>query len=260
MIPFMLHSIAFYFPQIQALTIANLKARYRKTVAGFLWVIINPLILFGVQSLVFKTFLKLQIANYSLFLLSGLLPWIFITGSLTMCTTAFLSSSHLLKSFQLPPLVYLFAQLFDNLFNFLAAFLIILTPLMLMHPGSRVALLLLPFAILLLTCGVIGLTWLLATAQVFFRDTQFILNFAISVTFFLTPVFYPVSYVPEQYHWMIHVNPLYQLVRPFQCIINPSTSVEILSAFEGAAVVAALALSFAAFVWRRNKNEIYFNL
>jgi ABC-type polysaccharide/polyol phosphate export permease len=247
-----------YFPQVRALTVANLKARYRKTIAGFLWVVINPLMMFGVQSLVFKTFLRLQVNNYSLFLLSGLLPWIFVTSSLEMCTGSILGSGYLLKAFQLPPLVYLFAQLFDNVINFMAAFLLILAPFLVTH-GVSVAILLLPVALLLLLGGVIGMTWLLATMQVFFRDTRFVLTFVLSITFFLTPIFYPETYIPEKYRWVAHFNPIYQLIRPFRYVIYQADKGEMLSAFLHSALVASLALMVASFVWRRKKNEIFFN-
>jgi len=248
-----------YFPQVQALTVANLKARYRKTVAGFLWVVINPLLMFGVQSLVFKTFLKLQVNNYSLFLLSGLLPWIFITSSLEMCTNSILAASFLLKSFQLPPLVYLFAQLFDNLINFLAAFVLILSPFLISH-GVSFHILFLPVAVVLLLGGVVGMTWILATLQVFFRDTKFILSFVISITFFLTPIFYPETYVPDRYRWLVHVNPLYQLIRPFHCVIYGSTTEEAVQSFIHSGIVAGSALVVASIVWKKKKNELFFNL
>jgi ABC-type polysaccharide/polyol phosphate export permease len=248
-----------YFPQVRALTAANLKARYRKTVAGFLWVVINPLIMFGVQSLVFKTFLHLQVSNYSLYLLSGLLPWIFITSSLEMCTNSILASGYLLKAFQLPPLVYLFAQLLDNLVNFLASFILILTPVLISH-GVGVSIFLLPLAIILLMGGVIGMTWMLATIQVFFRDTRFILSFVISITFFLTPIFYPEAYVPERYRWLSQINPLYQLIRPFHCVIYSSEPGETLQAFTHSSIVAVVSLLAASLIWKRKKNELFFNL
>src|SRR5271154_4561101 len=97
--------------QSRALAAANLKSRYRRTVAGFLWVVLNPLIMFGVQSMIFRHVLKIQISNYFLFLLSGLLPWIFITQSMDMCTSLFQANGGVLKSFHLNPLVLLTAQL-----------------------------------------------------------------------------------------------------------------------------------------------------
>lgn len=254
----LIDSLVLHYPQVQAFTVANLKARYRKTVAGFLWVIINPLIMFATQCLVFRIFLRIQVPNYALFLLSGLLPWIFVTQSMQMCTNTFVAASQLLKSFQLPPLVHLFALLLDNLINFLAAFLLILGPLLIAHPVSIARLALLPVAVALLLLGVVGMTWILATVQVFFRDTVFIVNFVISVLFFLTPVFYPESYIPESYRFLIHINPIYQLIRPFHSLLLASDWTETRSSFIAATLVATLSLFSAGLLWSRKKNEIYF--
>src|SRR3954465_5069767 len=144
--------------QSRALTAANLKSRYRRTIAGFLWVVLNPLIQFGVQSAIFRHVLKIQVNNYLIFLLSGLLPWIFITQSMDMCTSLFVTSGNVLKSFRLNPLVLLTAQLLDNLLNFLAAFLIIFVAL-LFHMGGEThlnGLLFTPIAVLVLLTGVSG--------------------------------------------------------------------------------------------------------
>ena len=179
-----------------------------------------------------------------------------------MCTNTLVASGELLKSFQLPPLIFLFAQLFDNAINFIAAFLIILVPLVFLRSGPKASLALLPFAFLLLLAGVIGMTWILATAQVFFRDTRFIISFVMSLAFFLTPVFYPPSYIPESYRWMIHVNPFYQLIRPFRAILYTADPDAIPGgipgAFAAATLVSFVFLSIAAVTWMKKKNAVYF--
>ena len=97
-----------FWEQIRVLTAANLKTRYRKTWAGFLWVILNPLTMYWIQTQVFSRFLKLNVSNYALFLLSGLLPWIFIVQTLEMCASLFVWSSRMFKAFPVSPLVYVF--------------------------------------------------------------------------------------------------------------------------------------------------------
>ena len=86
-----------FWRQVLALTRANLKARYRKTAAGFLWVVLNPLILYAAQSLVFERFLNLRVPRYSLFLGSGLLPWVFSAQTLEMCTSLFVTHGRLIR-------------------------------------------------------------------------------------------------------------------------------------------------------------------
>lgn len=246
--------------QVFILTNANLKARYRKTIAGFVWVVLNPIIMYGVQALVFKGFLNLQIPNYAVFLMTGLLPWIFATQSMDMCTGIFLNSSSLLKSFQVNPLVYLVAQLTDNAVNFLAAFSLLLIPLWFTHPTHAYALLLLPLPMITLVVGVFGICWLLAIAQVFFRDTKFLLQFVTSVGFFLTPIFYSVDFIPEKLRWIPWVNPFYRLLLPFRALLTEFELFGFAKAMGGALVCAALTVTLAAHFWKRKRNAIYFNV
>ncbi len=249
-----------FLTQVRVLTIANLKSRYRKTVAGFLWVVLNPLLMYGVQSQIFKKFLKLGVPNYYLFLASGLLPWIFIVQTLEMGTPTILHNGHLLKSYPTSPLVYLTSQIADNFINFIAAFLIVLVPVAYMEKVTIPGLLLLPIPLFFLILGVLGMVWFLATLQVFFRDTNFILRFALSILYFMTPIFYPVSYIPENLRWIAGINPIYILIAPFRICIYSFEIHQFTSALVPAVVVGILSPIFAYLYWQRKKNDIYFNL
>ena len=107
------------------LTKAQMKSRYRKTIAGFLWVVLNPILLFAVHAVIFKAILKIDIPNYFLFLLGGLLPWVFITSNMMMTTNAFIAQREIIRTFTLSPVSLIFAHTIDNFINFLAAFLIL---------------------------------------------------------------------------------------------------------------------------------------
>lgn len=249
-----------YWEQVKSLTIANMKSRYRKTLAGFVWVVMNPIIMYSVQSFVFRKFLKLEIINYSLFLLGGLLPWIFITSTLDMCTPILQNSRDLLKAFKINPLVLILSQLLDNLFNFFFAFVILLIPFWMYYSTEITGAIFLPFAIVVMIAGLWGMTWFLAILNVFFRDTKFVVQFSTSVIFFLTPVFYPVEFVPEKYRWLIDINPIYALIAPFRCCIY-NFSIESFSVIllKGALVSTAF-LGLAHFYWRKKRNEFYLYL
>ncbi|MGZ3698560.1 MAG: ABC transporter permease [Bdellovibrionota bacterium] len=250
-----------FWSQVWIMTVSGLKARYRKTLAGFVWVVLNPLMMFGAQSYAFTKILKIQMPDYSKFLLAGLLPWIFISQSLDMSVALFVNSGRLLKSFRLHPLVFLFSQLLDNLVNFLAAFLLVLVPMLLLHPGaSAIELLSLPLSLILLLGGTLGLAWLLATLHVFFRDTRYLVSFAISIAFFLTPIFYPLSFVPENIRWAVAVNPLFLLIQPFQLSVYATGDTHLLRALGMSALVAFSFIGLAAAFWSRRRNDVYLHI
>jgi ABC-type polysaccharide/polyol phosphate export permease len=245
---------------VSQLTVANLKARYRKTAAGLLWVVLNPLILYGVQATVFTKVLHIDLDNYLLFLVSGLLPWTFISGSFQMGTSSIVMNGRLLKAYPVSPAVYLVAQILDNFINFLVAFALIFAPVWIQQPGSPLGLLLLPVGLLILVIGVFGMTLFLATTHVFFRDTAFLVQFMLSVAMFATPIFYPIEFVPGNLRWLADVNPLLHLIAPFRrCLYDFDPGLFLAEAARGA-LVAGGALLVATLLWRSRRNAIFFHL
>lgn len=241
--------------QIREMTLASLKARYRKTWAGFIWVILNPLLMFGVQSLVFKRFLNLQVDEYYLFLLGGLLPWIFFSQTVQMATPIYVTQSQVLKSFKINPMVILSSQVLDGFINFIATFVLILLPVFFATNRDIAVLFLIPLSLIPLLLGTLSLSVVLSTWNVFFRDTNFITGFVFSLLFFLTPIFYPKEFVPAEWQWIVHINPVMYFVDPFRsAIYSPSQFWYLLLKSMG---VALFFTGYAIFIWRKNRNEFY---
>lgn len=246
-----------FWIQIKELTIASIKSRYRKTWAGFLWVILNPILMFGVQSIVFRKFLKFEMPDYFLFLLGGLLPWIFFTSTIQMGTPVFVQQAQLLRSFKINPWVVLGSQVLDSFINFTASFILIMLPFYFNSDKPLISLLLLPVALLPLLLGTLSITIILSVLNVFYRDINFVMGFIFSLVFFLTPIFYPADYVPEEYKWMIIVNPVNYFIEPFRTIIHTSN-------FEGFTLimlksfgVALIFIVLAIIIWKRKQNDFY---
>jgi ABC-type polysaccharide/polyol phosphate export permease len=246
--------------QIKILTYANMKARYRKTVIGFLWVVLNPILMYSVQAIVFKKFLKLDLPNYYIFLLGGLLPWLFINSTWDSCTTAIVNASALLKSFQISPLVILSSSILDNLINFLAAFIILGIPAILYEQSFSTSILFLPVSLFILIVFTVVTTALLATLHVFYRDIKYVTHFSMSVLFFLTPIFYPPSFIPENYRWIVDINPLYIIIAPIRlCLVDGNISDILQVQFKGLIFISLLVLIFIR-IWKKKKNEIFLKL
>lgn len=242
------------------LTWASLKSRYRKTVAGFVWVLLNPLIMFGVQSLVFKKFLRLEIPNFYVFLLSGLLPWIFMTQTIQMGTPTLISNSGLLKSFKFHPGVLVTSVALDNFINFILAMLFIAVPALVLSELPLTGLVyglvcLVPFLL-----GTISLTLLTSLMNVFYRDLGFVLNFLFSIFFFITPIFYPVDLIPEHLQWLVDFNPFYQLLRPFRMAIYQELPFDWVVPW-CISVAWAIGITFISTIyWRKKRNALYIQL
>ncbi len=247
--------------QALALTKANLKARYRSTWSGFLWVVLFPVLIYSAQSFAFHYILKINVENYPLFLLTGLLPWIFFSTSVDMSTGAYLYNGRLLKSFPIHPLSIVFSQIADNFINYCAAFVILLVPLTAYSQFSpfRWLLIIPPFISLFLF--VVGFTNLVATLNVFFRDTKFILTFVMQISYFITPIFYPKDLIPEPMLWLLVINPFYYILQPFQ-LLSASTvptqqyTENLLISF----LIAGFTLTCSTLYWKWKRNELYFHI
>lgn len=249
--------IKIYLRQIMILTRANLKSRYRNSFSGFLWVILNPLFMFGAQSYAFHLILQLDVKNYAMFLASGLLPWIFMSQTLEMGVGHFVNSARLLKSLPLKPVTLLLALALDNLINLFAAFLVILVPIGLLTDFSFVNLIVFPIPLVILLFGVLSLSWILATLNVIFRDIKFLVPFVMTTAYYLTPIFYPITFVPEKYRWLVEYNIFYFFVSPFREMINdPFNLIFVISCLKALAVSGVLFL-VAIIVWRKKRNAVY---
>lgn len=242
------------------LTWAKMQARYRKTFVGFFWVLLNPVLTFGVQSLVFKMVLNIHVPNYLMFLLSGLLPWIFIVQSLEMTSNIFTSHDQLLRSFKVSPLIFLWAQILDNFINFIFAFGFLLFVLFFFFPIHLTSLLLLPVLILMLVLGVSGPCLFFSTLHVFYRDTKFIVEFLVGIAFFLTPIFYPLYFVPEKFRSLVYLNPIYSLIEPFQLVLHEGGGSAIFWSLGRGFLLGLVLLTAAGLYWRKKQNEFYLAL
>lgn len=251
--------LKFFWVQVRDLTLASLKARYRKTFAGFIWVVMNPLLMFGVQSLVFKTFMKINVPDYYLFLLGGLLPWIFFSSTIQMGTPVFVSQSHLLRSFKINPMVILASQVLDNFINFLASFVLILLPFYFSSTKPLMPLLLLPLALIPLLIGTLSLCITLSTVNVFFRDTNFVMGFMFNLLFFMTPVFYPREYIPENLSWIVDFNPVVYFLEPFRSVIY-FDGMNFPMAFLNGTGISLIFFVIAYLTWKRKRNDFYHKL
>ncbi|WP_372654769.1 ABC transporter permease, partial [Halobacteriovorax sp.] len=170
------------------LTRTQLKSRYRSTFAGTIWVIINPIILFLAHALIFKQIIKLDIPNYFVFLLASLIPWTFIVGNINMVTPILVTNREFLNSFNINPLSLIISMVMDNFLNFCISFIIVgVSVFVFLDYNPTLSLLLLPLAVLNLLIFNMGVSIFLSTTHVFFRDTQYILNFINGLMYLLTP-------------------------------------------------------------------------
>jgi lipopolysaccharide transport system permease protein len=198
--------------------------RYRNSILGAVWVVVNPLAMILVYTLIFSRVMQARLPGvespfaYSIFLMSGLLPWGLFSDLVARGPYLFLEQANLLKKMQLPKLSFLIVLLCNAIINFLIIETLFVVFLMWVgqFPGWPF-LALIPLLILQLWFSA-ALLLILALLNVFFRDIVPITNIALQFGFWLTPIVYAASMIPPRFQVFLHLNPLANLFEAYHTI------------------------------------------
>ena len=205
-----------YHELIWALALKELKIRYKRSVLGFLWALLNPALLMLVLTLVFSKIMRFPIAHYPIFLLSVLLPWTFFSQSLSYAVDSIVGNGDLIKKVRVAKLVFPMAAVVSNLINLgLSLIPLALLVLAMRHPFYWTWLYL-PVPLLALTLFTMGMTFLFAAANVYYRDIAHVLQVVLSAWFYLTPIIYPLDFLPAKYRWILKLNPMIYVINGFR--------------------------------------------
>lgn len=239
-----------------------MRSRYRRTLLGLVWVIANPILNFVVQALVFKAILKINISNYPLFLLSGLMPWYFISSTLTSHTSCLVQFRELLLGMKISSETIVMASVVDSFINFILATLVLIIGLVAFNyvEFSFINILLFLINGILLFPFVYFLTALLSFAHVFYRDVQFVTIFIIGLAFYATPIFYSPNFIAPEFQWILKLNPLYPFIKNFQLAIYQTEYAEWFKNIF-ICVLETIGLIFIYKIFRKRKiKDFYINV
>lgn len=245
---------------IQTITVAELRSRYRNTFAGILWVMLNPLVLFSVHGLIFKFVLKINVENFYIFLVSGLLPWIFMSNLILQGNNIFMAKRDSLLSFQIHPLSLTISKTIETFINFIIPFVFLIVVLFYDRSFNVVGFMFIPLLMLQMVIGMFFVLSSLAILQVFFRDIQFILQFVINIMLFLTPIFYPRHLIPDKYQIFVDLNPFYAYIRGFKAAIWEFNLQEIYISLAYSSCFTIVSFIACVLLWKRFRNELYLTI
>ena len=206
----------------------DVKVRYKQTVLGAMWAVIQPFFTMVVFTLFFGKLIKIPSDDipYPIFSYSALLPWTYFSTALALAGNSMLSHAGLLQKIYFPRLAIPMSQVLGGLIDFFIASVLLIGLMIYYHvPVSR-GLLLWPFLILLLVVLALGCGMLLASINVKYRDIKHVIPFGIQLWLFVTPIIYPMSIIPNKYHALIALNPLTGLIEAFRSSLFPYRKVD----------------------------------
>jgi lipopolysaccharide transport system permease protein len=218
-----------YRDLVRNLVLRDLKVRYKNSVLGFFWSLLNPLLMMIILTIVFGILIQIaDIQRFPLFILTGLLPWNYLAVSLLVSTSSIVNSAPLIKKVYFPREVLPLSAVLSELVHFLLALVVLFALFPLFGVGLTRWVLVLPLLMLIESIFIIGLALFLSTLNVFYRDTQSIMGVATNAWFFLTPVIYPLSTLPQNYQLRgltMNVQSLVMTLNPMAALVTCYRSV-----------------------------------
>lgn len=205
----------------------DLKVKYKGSILGFLWSLLNPLIMLIVYTIAFKYIIKIRVANFPLFFLCGFLPWVFMSLSLSMAVSSIKDNANLVKKVYFPREILPLSIVLSNLVQFLLTFVILIPALLLLKITLGFSLLFLPLIILFQLFFTLGLAYILASLNVFFSDIRHFLEVFLQIWFWLTPIIYPVDLVPERFQTLYGLNPAVLFVESYRSSLLYNTPLSV---------------------------------
>lgn len=196
---------------LAVLVLKELRVRYKRTVLGYAWSLLQPLAFAVVYYVVFKKFLRIPTGevNYTLFLICGLFSWQWFSNGVVSSTVALIGNGPLITKVKFPRVYAVLSGFMNDLIHYLLAAPVVFGFLFgFGYPAHWSWLWLLPALLLIQAALVLGLSLLFATLNLFLRDLERLVTIAVLMLFHLTPVVYPATLIPESYRWVLYANPM----------------------------------------------------
>lgn len=231
------------------LTRRDIAVRYKQTLIGTAWVLLQPLVSTLILTIIFSAFSRFETGSvpYPAFVLSGILIWLFVYGSVTMASNSFVGNVNLVTKVYFPRLIVPLAATFAVGFDFLVGLPILAAALVYYGVSVSANLLLAPIFIFLVLVQTAGFGIMFAALNVRYRDIKFALPFFLQIWMLASPVFYPAAIIPEKWRLVFAINPLTGLVEGWRSAVFGFPFDWTLIGISSAATMAVFVLAIAVF-------------
>ena len=208
-----------YKDLLRNLVSRDFKTRYKRSYLGILWSLLNPLLIIIVYTLAFDYIMKIQVRNFPMFFMCGFLPWSYLSAGLSVSLTSLSDSGYLIKAVYFPREILPLSMVLSCLLHFLITFIFVFPVLMIYGYFPQWMTFSLIIIILLQTIFIFGLSLCLSSIHVFFRDIRYILDVILTIWFWLTPIVYPISLIPDQFLFFYKLNPMTLFVAAYREVL-----------------------------------------
>jgi ABC-type polysaccharide/polyol phosphate export permease len=248
-----------YRDLIVQLVVRDIRVRYKRSVLGVGWTVLNPLLMMVVLTLAFSQLFHVDSPNYPVFLLSATLAWAFFAQSSTIAVHQLLSSGPLIQRIYVPRTVFAVSATLVGLVNLLMSLVPLLLLMLVTHAPIGLALAWLPASIVILAAFTLGISLILSMLAIRFHDVVDLYQVILTAWFFLTPIIYPASIVPGEQAWRLMLNPMVPLLTLFRDPIYEGRSPDGLTVLLSVSV-AAVTLTIGWLLFTARSDELAYRL
>lgn len=245
-----------YKPLIHELVTRDLKIKYRRSFLGYLWSLLNPLMMMAVMTLVFSYMFRFDIPNYPLYLICGQTLWNFFNESTSAAMHSVLGNGSLIRKVYIPKYIFPVSRVLSSFVTMSFSLVAILIVMIFTGVPFRWTMLLIPVPLMCLLVFSMGISMALSAMAVYFRDILHLYNVLTLAWNYLTPIFYPVTALPEKVARLFNFNPIYHFVTFFRSVVIYG-EVPAVGVWVGSVISSLVALLIGLGVFRKlQKNFI----
>lgn len=252
-----LKSLWRYRACLPTFVVNNLKRRYQRSVLGFMWSLLNPLLMMTIMTMVFSAFFKRDPRDFALYIFSGLLPWSYMSSTMTAGCGSIVEAESYLKRLPVSKIIFPLVLAGTETANFVLSLVALAVLGLALGLPFHASALMLPIAALPVVAFTFGITIFLSVLTVYFRDIAHIIGVALGGLFYLTPILYPLNAVPEHLRGWYELNPFFHLINVIRLVISDGRLPNVYEWCAAWALAAvALVLAVVTYVWRE-RDIIY---
>jgi ABC-type polysaccharide/polyol phosphate export permease len=237
----------------------NIKTRYKRSVLGIAWTMLNPLLTMGILWVVFSNLFVTTVPHYSVYILSGLVFWSFFSLSTSAIMNDLIWGGSLLKRIYVPRTIFALSAVATAMVNLVLALVPLAIFMVISGAPFTPALLFLPVSILMIAGFSLGLGLWLSTLAIQFTDVVEMYQILLTAWLYLTPIIYPITIIPEEYRWLFMLNPIYHLLECFRLPLQAGRLPDA-STFAMALGCAVVALVGGSVTFVRKADEIAYRV
>ena len=199
-------------------TLREIKVRYKQSILGIAWAILQPLSFMFIFTIIFTYFVTVPTGDipYSIFSYSALLPWTFFANSIGFAVTSLVGNINLITKIYLPREIFPIASVIAALFDYLIASLLYIGLMIIYSIPVKVTLIIMPFLLLVQIFLTIGIVLFLSAVNVFYRDIRFVVPIVIQLWMYVSPIIYPLETIPTKFRSLYMLNPMATLIESYR--------------------------------------------